>query len=404
MSDGTEQLKVFTLQFFKELGATVREWNNSLEITTVPAKFQKFYGKNEPYRVVFDKAMAVSGVELITPESYLLKAMRTYLDSSGESVLMRLSYPLQIDTLVKNHLVMQNCVLSKASAAINQRQLLKFTFQTTYKYLNEEEKVVNDVYVHNGVIVHPNLAVFSTHELHSKDVEVAHLRDSYELAKNDVKQIIESKTGSIAAQLDIGLTREIGRINTHHEQQVKELHEQLARALKAKPDATKPKVDPTIAEQKLAQYTTERDFFIQNEQKKHSLRISTKLLTTAVMLYPTYSLELFFKTGSITRLVLAQFDPLEQVFTYPCCDVCKQSISEIILCNGNHIVCRTCGATCEDCGQISCETCLKQRCAMTLRKICKQCGSTCAKCKQFKNKRFMITDSIGRQLVCRSCS
>ena len=80
-------LRNFTIKFFKELGAVVKESEDVLLITQVPLKFQKFYGKNEPYTIGFDGSKSSLSVEIVTSESYLLKTMRGYLDNTGESVL-----------------------------------------------------------------------------------------------------------------------------------------------------------------------------------------------------------------------------------------------------------------------------------------------------------------------------
>ena len=400
-------LRIFSLQFFKELGATIRDTDKYLEITNVPQKFQKFYGKNEPYHIVFDKFLAASGTELVTSESYLLKMMRAYLDNTGDSVILRLQYPLQVDSLIRSNLSLRNCTISKATATLVQRYLFKFTFQTTYRYLNEEERLVTDVFVSDGEIVNPDLSLFKISEMGNKEIEIPELREYYNTAKNSIRENISPKTNIIAAQLEGSLSQEISRINAHSEQQVKEIDEQLTRA-KARESSDRAvkirQVDLTALEKQKLQFIQERDFFIQNEQKKHALSLNIKLLTTTIMLYPAYSLEVFFRSDAATRLVILSFDPLSQKIVLPLCDFCKQTLSEVILCNGNHIVCRQCGAQCEDCGKISCEFCLKQRCSVTKRRICRQCGAVCMRCKAFKNKRFMATDSAGRQLVCRNCS
>ena len=393
------QLKQFSLQFFKELGANVSETGDYLEVSGVPAKFQKFYGKNEPYKIVFDKNLSSMG-ELVAPESYLLKTMRAYLDSSGDAVLTSLNHKLNVDSFIKENLKMQNCSVVKATADTMHNFMFKFTFQTTYKYLNEEEKLINEVYVDEGLVVNPDLSKFTISDTNKKDIEITELRDYYSTAKEHIKNSINSKTNKIAAELDLSLSKEIERISSYHAQQIKEIDEQLARinsgALKSK--------DPIELERQKIQIANEKELFIANEQKKHALRLNTKLITTTIIDYPIYSVETFFKSNEgVTRLVLVKFDPLKNKIELPSCELCRKSLSEIIICNGNHLVCRDCGARCEDCNAISCETCLRHRCAVTKRRICKQCGRTCIKCKQFKNKRFMLPDSSGRNFVCKNC-
>src|SRR3989344_8101210 len=220
-----EQLRAFSLQFFKELGASVLDSGSSIEVTNVPLKFQKFYGKNEPYKLVFDKNMAG---ELITNESYLLKMMRAYLDNSGDSVLVSLNYKLNVDSLIKDNFTLQNCSLVKATANLDQNFLFKFTFQTTYKYLNEEEKFVNEVYVDNGNIINPDLALFTTVNLNKKDIDMSKLRDYYSIAKESIKDAINRRTAVIASILEDGISKEVARINSYYEQHLKEIDLQIA--------------------------------------------------------------------------------------------------------------------------------------------------------------------------------
>ncbi|MBS3083504.1 hypothetical protein J4423_01735 [Candidatus Pacearchaeota archaeon] len=399
--ESNDPLRLFSIQFFKELGANVYECRDYIEVTSVPLKFQKFYGKNEPYKLVFDKSLAAMDAELITPESYLLKMMRAYLDNVGDSVLLALNYPIQIDSFIKKNFEIHNCIISKATASINQNFLFKFTFQTTYKFQNEEERFVNDVFVDKGIVINPDLSEFTTSNLNKKDMDMTQLRDYYSIAKEHIKEAINKRTSIIASVLEDSLSKEIARVNSYYEQRVKEIDEQLS---KINSSNSKSQKDPAVLNAQKQQFVNEKELFVQNEQKKHSLRLNTKLITTAVMLYPLYSVEAFFKSDNVTRLVIIQFDPLNKKMIPPTCDICKTPLSEIILCNGNHLVCRQCGVKCEECGKISCETCLRQKCSVTNRFICKQCGRVCVKCKAFKNKRFMMTDSVGRQVICRSCA
>ncbi|MEK6932767.1 MAG: hypothetical protein AABW56_03145, partial [Nanoarchaeota archaeon] len=276
----------------------------------------------------------------------------------------------------------------------------KFTFQTTYKYLNEEEKLVNEVCVDDGSIIYPDLTKFITSNLNKKDIEITELRDYYSLAKENIKDSVNKKTASIAENLENNLSKEISRMDSYYQQQVKEIDEQINKINNNQ--SSRPK-DPVELERQKLQFASERDLFVQNEQKKHALRLNTKLITTTIIDYPVYSIEAFFKSGIVTRLIIIKFDPLKNKIELPLCDLCKNPLTEIILCNGSHLVCRNCGTRCGDCEEISCENCLKNQCAVTKRRICKQCGRVCVRCKQFKNKRFMDADSIGRSFVCKNC-
>src|SRR3989344_8415177 len=102
-------LRNFTIKFFKELGAKIIDSGDTILVTDVPVKFQKFYGKNEPYNISFEVSQSSVSAEIVTSESYLLKTMRNYLDNTGESVLQKLIYALQADSLIKSSLILKNC-------------------------------------------------------------------------------------------------------------------------------------------------------------------------------------------------------------------------------------------------------------------------------------------------------
>ncbi|MGV8142059.1 MAG: hypothetical protein ACP5NS_00295 [Candidatus Pacearchaeota archaeon] len=391
-------LRNFTVKFFSELGAKISEDGESLVISGVPTKFQKFYGKNEPYTIAFDNSKSSLSVEIVTSESYLLKTMRSYLENTGESVLQKLVYSLQADSLIKSKLLLRNCSISKINNNLSYKPIIKFTFQTTYKYLNDEERLVNDIFVDKDSSISLDFGKFRIDSLKNKEFDIPNLRDNYELAKNKVKDLILPRTTELANELESTMSKELQRINDYHIQQVKEVDVQIAKA-KSKNMAT----DLTVYDAQKKQFISERDLQLANEEKKYALRINTKLLTTAVILSPVYDFEVFFKNGDTIRLILLSYDPLYDKFSQPSCDLCKKQISEIILCNGNHLVCRDCGAECEDCAKISCVQCMKNKCAITHRNICKECGAVCSKCKMFKNKRFMIKDPLGRYTICRNC-
>ena len=230
MESLNDPLRSFSVQFFKELGASVSYSGDFLEITGVPAKFQKFYGKNEPYRLVFDKSRATSNVELVTSESYLLKMMKSYLDDVGDSVLLSLNYPLSIDSFLRKNFELHDCSISKATATLNPNFLFKFTFQTTYKYLNEEEKLITEVFIDKGAVVSPELSAFTTSSLNKKDIDMTQLRGYYSVAKEHIKETINNRTLIIASVLEDSLSKEILRVNSYYEQQIKEIDAQIMKA------------------------------------------------------------------------------------------------------------------------------------------------------------------------------
>lgn len=398
----------FATQFFNEIGAEIDSSPNMMVVKNIPPKFEKFYGKKGPYKIVYDKSVSNDSEELLTPESYLLKAMRGYLDNKGSSTLVKLKVNDNIEDILKENLELPNSKIIKVNLSHKLKNLTKFTFQTNYSYLNQEEKIVNELILNNGLIADIDLSKFSFTELKPRELPQESIKQSYELAKIKLKELIFPKTQEIASELDSQIDDELKRINEHFEQQVKEIDDKLRklkeRLIKKDPNSPIPEEEINSYESKKKEFERERDFSIQNENKKYALKISTKLLNTTIIMYPLYDLEVFLKSQNKTKLIIIPFNPLNKELLFPNCERCLQQIKELILCNGSHIVCRECATRCEDCNEISCEICLSKKCAQTDRKICRECGLTCYKCKSFKHKRFMNKDNLTNKPICKECN
>jgi hypothetical protein len=99
MEDG--RLIEFTKEFFKSLGCEISEEKDCLVVKNVPEKFEKYYGKSAPYKIIFSREEEENGFDVVTKGSYLLKAMTSYLDKSGETTLLKIDFQVNPEEEIK---------------------------------------------------------------------------------------------------------------------------------------------------------------------------------------------------------------------------------------------------------------------------------------------------------------
>ncbi len=413
-----KNLEEFAAQFFTMLKATVEKEGQYLRVINTPAGFQKFYGKKEPYLINFDKANETENTELLAPGSYLLRVMSDYLEARGETTMLWLVPQFDYEKIMNEKINLLNSKWSHMSKKEITKNMIRFTFQTSFNYLNKQDKITSELFIdETGEIIEPSIN-WTFMEGKKREVTIENLRALYTKAKEEVRRVIEPKLNEKAASLQKSLVKEMERIQTHYKNQRGEIEanlvksrEQLYELINTDKDIKNreqriAKLREIIAKnentQELEKIKKEEEVFIKNETKKHGLNVSTKLINTSIIIYPIYTIQSFIKSNISERIILFEGDTLRQTLSKVFCEGCKNEINRVVLCNGNHILCEQCAALCEDCKQVSCNMCLK-KCSVTLRQICKQCAGTCRKCMQTKNKRFMRINETSKEIRCVEC-
>ncbi len=414
------QLELFTKEFFTKLGATVEPTNNGLYITNTPQAFQKFYGKHEPYTIVFDKAHEIEGTELMVKGSYLLKAMTAYLDSRGQTTLVKLTFEDDPQTTLQNNVSFaEGTRLTHVAPKRTTHQLVRFTFQTTFKYLNEKEIVSTEVYVQDGQVIDFDPSKYDHEEGRKRDIQVEGVKEGYAQAKDVVKEKLQPKIAEISGELTTRLKKEMARVRSHYDQQIHEIDRKLAKDLAQLKELENTTKDIPNKEQKMQRLreqirgyqkdnaretlSKEADFFANAETKKHGLALDTKLLNTTIFYYPVFEYGTFLKRGSTERLVSFVFNPVKGELSTLRCDACKNELQSIALDSGGHVICPDCQVPCEECQQPSCNACLKHTCATTHKTICNACAGRCQKCAKTRCKKYLHEHPVTKIKRCHAC-
>ena len=415
-----ERVRDFVERFFESLNCKVSNLENFIEVENVPESFEKFCGKKGPYRFCFD--FEIGGCELINPGSYLMKAMNEYLDGRGETTILEMNLEFEPLGEVLKKFSLRNCKIQKIEKAIEKSHLFRFTFSTTFQYMNEKEQMINHVYVKNDEVIEMDYP----EEIFLEGKKVKDIGDTefaYNVAKNYLKEKLNDKTKEVSGNLKLVLEKEISRVEEHYARQVREYMEMIEKnsdeirvlqmtkpTSKDELEKTELKIDRLQKEvlqielsDEFKRTEKEKNKFIQDEIQKHSLNVKTKLLNTTVILYPKYKLQVFVKNPLGAKMIPVNYNSFEKKFSELKCDSCNSEVEEIILCGSGHLTCRQCGVKCEKCGEIYCELCMKNICNECGKKVCSNCISKCGVCgKQLCETHLRIMPHT-KKLVCNNC-
>src|SRR3989339_546863 len=127
------------LKFIENLQSTVIEKGDSLVISNVPEKFEKFYGKKSPYIFVFKSEDKNSQNEFIEKGNYLLKTISNFLEEQGSTTLLKINFDIDFEKEIKKRIKLNNCQIEKLIPKKKNNFFFRFTFNTSFQYLNEKE-------------------------------------------------------------------------------------------------------------------------------------------------------------------------------------------------------------------------------------------------------------------------
>lgn len=421
-----EHIKTFCIGFFKNLKSEVEEKEDIIEVKNVPKEFEEFYGKKSPYSLVFDPEKNNDNAELIVKGSYLLKAMTKYLENHGQTTLLKMNFEIDPKEELKKYLRLKNCEIANYTKIVQNDFIIRFTFQTTFQYLNEKEQILNSIYVYNNEVVENfDPSNFPLIEGKKEDMIIKDFKEPYSIAKSYLKSLLENKTNQVSNLLSKKLEKEINRVKEHyasqitendnllmkHQEQLTALELQLPKSLDKESKQISQKIKrlkETIESLKksdaIDKLKKEEDFFINDEIYKHGLGINNKLINTTIIYYPIFKFSLFIKNNLGGTMINMEFNPLFKKLSPIKCESCKKEIKEIFLCETGHLSCNNCLGRCIHCGGDFCTNCLNRICDICSTRICRRCAVRCLSCGKYICKNHMTRNpKTGRQ-VCTTCA
>jgi hypothetical protein len=409
-----DALLKFVWKFFKNLGATLSMRNEILTASNIPEKFEKFFGKKSPYKFTVDESLATDEVEFLEKGSYTLKAISSYLEGSGETTLLKIDFKCDPESEVKKRIDLKNSTIVKLSQKKRNNIFFRYTFHTSFQYLNEREKLINEVYIHDNKRINGDLNDYPVSEGSKSEIEIPDMKESYFVAKEDLKVQLDNKTREVANKLNTALELEIRRVEAHFETEERELKYLLEKAKErfeetvregdqvkisrqAKViDSIKEKLNP---EERLND--KERSILI--EKTKHGLNVNNKLFNTTLIYHPIYTYDFYVKNEHMKTNFEVAYDPLTKSLQKIPCSICHEDVREIYFCSNGHLACRKCMVACKSCGKEHCKKCLKIHCELCDALICDSCKVRCIGCGKLMCKSHTTQDKLSRRHYCNTC-
>jgi hypothetical protein len=409
-----QELIEFVKNFFQNLGADLIEKKDHLIISNVSEDFEKFYGKKSPYKFVFDEKNQIGEADLIEKGSYALKTISNYLENFGQTTLLKINFKKNGEEEIKKRINLPNSKIINFSKKKKFNFFFRFTFHTTYQYLNESEKIINDVYIYNGEAIKGNLSNYDVEEGSKDEIKIPDIKESYFLAKDELKKITLPKTEQVARDLNLRLEKEIQRIKGHFLQETKEIDENLEKAKKKLNEYELMKNAEKIYKQievikNLKQKTNfgeleiDKERAIQLEKQKHLLNINNKLFNTTLIYYPLEIFDVTLKNEDSKRIIEICFDPLTEKLNPIFCESCEKETNDLYLCSNGHISCKDCSSTCESCNKTFCKKCLNHKCELCSKRLCKDCYTRCFRCGKIICKTHAKEDKVSKRVYCNQC-
>jgi len=367
MAKTITETKKFILNFFE--GSKINEKNDILTISDVPADFEAFVGKKAPYRLVFnfEKHNKTDNSELITKGSYFLSTIRDFMLDKGQTNLLKLDISKEVD--VNDHIKFGNCELISIKKTKAYRFLPKFTFLSSFQYLNEKKQFMKSILVKDRKVLDLDLGKLT--EGKKTDIGEVEVDEDYNVAMIKIANIVREETKDIKKYLRKKLKKELERIKDYYSDQIQEKDEEIEgcknkiKLLGSKLKHTYYERDADILKMKIREYEerleklkkygyskrlrVEQSFHIADETNKHALLIDNHLMNVSIISYPYDIFTLVCQKNSVKKSVQVNYDLLFEKFDVLACESCNKAVKKIDLCKKDHLVCKKCLKKCSCC-------------------------------------------------------
>ncbi len=441
-----EQIRKFTEEFFRNLKCDVVEENGILVVENVPRSFEDLFGRAGPYNLIFSNRkseMSVSrkSIELVGKGSCMLIAITKYLEGTGKATILRIDFSssgdlgesdLDVEAEVMKRLALRNCRLDSLTKGYKNNFFSRFSFISSFNYLNESDRLLSEIYVHNGEVVDGDLNGYTVVDGEKLTVDSEKIKKDYGIAKIRAAELSKGKQEGLSNILKEKVEAEVVRIKEHYDKQLGELggdlNEKLGRIremeleLRSCSDEDRAGVRKKLErlrgglvkagdDEIMERVLREREMTIGDVMQKFSLNVERKLVNTTVIYYPVYSFKLHLKEAGVSdsksrsaeKLVDVVYDPLTKKFSGLDCESCKVSLERVSLCGSGHICCENCLDRCGECGGVFCVKCLKRRCKACGRKLCRDCVKMCLGCGGIVCATHLRRDCVSGEERCVSC-
>lgn len=419
--------------FFKSVKAQVDSQGDSIIVRNIPEKIQKTFSMGASEEFSFEQNGPGQFVE---ENSQIFRKIKDYLRNSPSRTLLKIDF--EFPKNIHEKINLRNCSLDKIEKKHQNNYFSRFTFLTTFRYLNNNEQTLNEIYVHEKKVVNGDLSDYDVKEGNAQEANTSHLAEDYNIAKEKLKEILGGKITDLSGEVNSELDKEVKRINEHYAHMASELdlnkQRLIARMKENLEEAKTQKFKETLdkSEEEFKKIEREKEEIINNEKTKYTLDIDNKIINTTIIYYPVFKITFKLSDAKSEKELEIIYNPLTEEISKINCDSCKVELEELNICNGGHIccnsclhlcsecgkrfckecfsgicnscgklVCKNCGKKCSDCGKINCKNCMRKTTSAIEK--CKDCIVYCPICSKITDKISLVRDSSGR-MICKSCS
>lgn len=405
-----QEIKQFLESFFKSLNVNYTINEDNLEVSSFSKEVENILGKKAPCTFSFDSANPKG--ELVVPGSDFLRLITNYLESKGQTTLIKLDFDRDYKAEFKHYFKFQNSELQSVSKSISYKPLISFTFRTTLQYLNEKDTLINQLSFLDNQLININLDAYKQITGKKEEMPEYDLKESYEEAKYHLKKLTENRIKETSDMLSSRMQREQNRISEHYKQRESERQQKINRikeqlSQESLPEQRMKKLLEDLSEFQnpllIKKLADEEKFFLADEINRHALNVGNKLIATNLFYYPLFTFTLFLKSSVSVKQLVLTYDPIKDTLTPINCESCKHEIRELIVCSSNHIICSNCHNLCKSCQQVICNQCQIRQCDECARKLCKKCITKCSFCSRPLCTSHLVQDFTSEKTGCLRC-
>lgn len=353
-----QDIERFSENFFRTIGCKTELKDGKLLVEDVPKKFEIFVGKKGPYQFVFSPEFQKENCELLVPGGFFLSAMSRFLSSRSKKTLLKLKNTINPQEEILNRFTFHNAEIEDVKVQENYESIFRFAFSSTFQYRNGKKQESYSIYTKDGKIINLNFLEHQFEETNQKLAKFDDLTKEYDLAKEELKKIVSSKTESISKDLRPLLEKEIRRVKDHYshqvedaEEEIRELEKQIAQAEKKlikckdeerekinkKIETLKKNLSACLAEDKVEKLKKEMNFVIEDEKYKHGLNVTNKLINTSIIFIPQYIFNVKLKTSYGSAKIQIHYDPLQKYSPPLITDFLKKETYKAYICAAGKI-------------------------------------------------------------------
>lgn len=407
------ELKTFVINFFKDIGSEIIENPEYIQIEKVPVSFQKFYGKNSPYKFCFEK-IKDQDIEYVEKGNYLLKTINSYLENSAKTTLLKIN--IEDDFSLNNYLkryTFNNSQISIRNSRKSYSFLSRFTFHSSFQYLNKKEKVIDELFIIDKEIIKGTLDNYKLEEGNTREINIPNVKEEYELAKKELNERITPRINQISKLLQRHLETQIKRIEAHIKKEKKELEENILKNEEKLNLIDKKDIDKFSRQKKLLQnlkkeleesdFEKQKEHQIKIEESRTNLNINSKLFNTTIIYHPTFIKTIEVSNEFSKSSFQIEYNPLKNEYSELKCSECKEDTNHFFLDSKGNLLCKKCLSHCESCNKIFSLSLLRRECSLCNKKICEDCSERCSKCGKIICKSHTKRESSTGKIFCSNC-